>query len=115
MMIANIHSVGPSLGSSAELGLTKAATSLVLAAEALQSLAQVRQRSAEAPTPRRALNRVEAAVYVGLGATAFDKLVNDGNMPKPVRLGTRVVWDIHALDAAFDRLAETDSKNVWDA
>lgn len=114
-MAASTHASDPSLASSAELGLTKAATSLVMAAEALQSLAQVRQRSTEAPTPRRALNRAEAAVYVGLSATAFDKLVQDAKMPKPVRLGTRVVWDIHALDAAFDRLAELDAKNVWDA
>jgi predicted DNA-binding transcriptional regulator AlpA len=115
MTDASTHVVDPYPASPAEIGLTKAATSLVMAAEALQSLAQVRQRSAEAPKPRRALNRVEAALYVGLSATAFDKLVHDAKMPKPVRLGTRVVWDIHALDAAFDRLAETDAKNVWDA
>ena len=31
----------------------------------------------------RGLSRVQAAVYIGVGATKFDEMVADGRMPKP--------------------------------
>lgn len=37
------------------------------------------------PIPRRGLSREEAAMYVGVGSTKFDEMVNDGRMPKPKR------------------------------
>lgn len=52
----------------------------------------------------RGLNRVEAAAYVGLGATKFDQLVADGRMPPPKRIDGRRVWDRRDLDAAFSAL-----------
>lgn len=48
-------------------------------------------------------------MYVGIGATKFDAMVLDGRMPKPKKIDGRKVWDIRALDMAFDRLAEDDS------
>lgn len=39
--------------------------------------------------PPRGLNREEAARYVGVGTTTFDALVQDGRMPRPMRLGKR--------------------------
>ena len=68
------------------------------------------------PVPtRRGLSRVEAAGYVGVSATTFDRLVGEAKMPKPKRIFSRLVWDVRALDLAFDSLAdESDSQNTWD-
>ncbi|MDB5578752.1 MAG: hypothetical protein JWR80_3928 [Bradyrhizobium sp.] len=63
--------------------------------------------------PPRGLNREEAARYIGLGATTFDRLVADGRMPKPFRVGKRVIWDRLKLDAAFSDLDE-DRENQID-
>lgn len=64
--------------------------------------------------PRRGLSREEAARYVGIGTTKFDELVKDDLMPQPVRIGDRVIWDIRALDAAFDNLPKPVAANPWD-
>jgi len=64
----------------------------------------------------RGLSRVEAARYVGVSPSTFDKLVNDGVMPRPKRLRTRVVFDRAQLDFAFDSLngGADDEANDWD-
>lgn len=64
--------------------------------------------------PRRGLNHIEAARYVGIGTTKFDEMVKDGRMPQPRLIDARVVWDIHELDAAFDNLPRAVAPNVWD-
>jgi predicted DNA-binding transcriptional regulator AlpA len=66
-------------------------------------LAQVR------PVPRRGLSRDEAAMYCGISATLFDRLVADGRMPGPCRIDGRKVWDIRAIDVAFDALPRDDA------
>lgn len=53
---------------------------------------------------RRGLGEAEAALYVGIGATKFRELVEDGRMPRPRRLDGVRLWDIDALDAAFREL-----------
>lgn len=55
----------------------------------------------------RGLRRDEAARYVGVGATTFDKWVEEGLMPKPKRIGSIVVWDSEALDLSFSSLDES--------
>lgn len=65
------------------------------------------------PYPPRGLSREEAARYVGIGATTFDVLVQDGRMPKPMRLGKRVIWDRLKIEAAFADLDE-GRENVID-
>jgi predicted DNA-binding transcriptional regulator AlpA len=63
----------------------------------------------------RGLNRVQAAEYIGVGTTLFDAMVKDGRMPRPFRVGARVVWDRQRLDAAFDVLSDQDEdRNPWD-
>jgi predicted DNA-binding transcriptional regulator AlpA len=62
------------------------------------------------PCPRRGLSRVESAIYVGVSATLFDEMVKDGRMPTPKRINGRVVWDIRALDEAFEALPEADGR-----
>ena len=64
--------------------------------------------------PPRGMPREVAARYIGVGATKFDQLVNDGRMPKPKRIDGRVVWDRFALDAAFNDLS-SEPENIIDA
>lgn len=59
--------------------------------------------------PRRGLSRDEAALYVGVGVTKFDEMVKDGRMPHPKPIDGRVVWDIRALDHAWDKLPGSDT------
>lgn len=67
---------------------------------------------------RRGLSRQEAARYVGINTSTFDKLVHEGKMPQPFRIGSRTIWDLRKLDAAFDLLSgleeEIDSFADWD-
>lgn len=60
------------------------------------------------PVPRRGLSREEAAMYVGVGATKFDEMVDDGRMPKPKKVDARKVWDVRKLDIAFEALPDED-------
>lgn len=64
--------------------------------------------------PPRGLSREEAARYIGVGATLFDEMVEDGRMPKPKRIGKRVVWDRLKLDAAFSDLDGEARENYFD-
>lgn len=65
--------------------------------------------------PRRGLNREEAAIYVGIGVTKFDEMVDDGRMPCARIIDGRKVWDIRRLDMAFDSLpqAKEAETNSW--
>lgn len=56
--------------------------------------------------PPRGFSREEAARYVGIGTSLFDSLVQEGRMPKPMRLGKRVIWDRLKIEAAFADLDE---------
>jgi predicted DNA-binding transcriptional regulator AlpA len=73
-----------------------------------------RALSESRPVPRRGLSRNEAAMYVGISAAKFDELVADGRMPAPVRIDSRKVWDIRALDLAFDALPTENAANSWE-
>jgi hypothetical protein len=68
------------------------------------------------PVPRRGLSRDEAAMYCGISVTLFDRLVADGRMPGPCRINGRKVWDIRAIDVAFDGLPREDAgqKSSWE-
>lgn len=66
------------------------------------------------PALKRGLSRVEAAVYIGVGTTKFDELVDSGRMPRPKRIDGRIVWDRVALDIAFDGLPEDQvTEDTW--
>lgn len=65
-------------------------------------------------SPRRGLNEIEAACYVGIGTTKFRELIAAQAMPKPRVIGTRRIWDIAQLDAAFDSLP-TEGDSVPDS
>jgi hypothetical protein len=36
-------------------------------------------------------------------------------MPKPVRMNARTIWDLRALDEAFDELTDEKFRNPWAA
>jgi len=65
----------------------------------------------------RGLSRVEAARYVGVSPSTFDKLVTAGTMPNPKRLRGRLVFDRVALDFAFEKIdqgADGEEPNDFD-
>ena len=69
------------------------------------------------PVPRRGLSRTEAAMYICISPGKFDELVADGRMPKPRKIDGRKIWDIRALDLAFDALPGEDAPptpNSWE-
>jgi predicted DNA-binding transcriptional regulator AlpA len=56
-------------------------------------------------------------MYIGISASTFDELVVAGTMPRPVKIGSRKVWDRHELDLAFDALPREDAPptpNSWE-
>lgn len=64
--------------------------------------------------PRRGLRRPLAAAYVGVSASKFDQWVNTGLMPKPKKVDGCVIWDVRALDLAFDDLPDSSPKeDTW--
>jgi hypothetical protein len=51
--------------------------------------------------PRR-MSREQAAAYVGVSESHFDKQVRAGILPGPIAWGGRQLWDRKALDLACD-------------
>ncbi len=60
------------------------------------------------PAPVRGLSRDAAATYVGVSTTSFDRMVAEGVMPGPKTWHARKLWDVRALDVAFDALPDQD-------
>jgi hypothetical protein len=58
--------------------------------------------------PPRGLSRTQAAAYVGVSPTLFDRGVKDGKLPRPFRFYRRTLWDKEKLDAA---IAALDTEN----
>jgi hypothetical protein len=76
----------------------------------------IRHKAVPAPFARM-LSRVEAAGYVGVSPTTFDRMVADGLMPPAKRVYTRKLWDIQKLDTACEALPSDgpeDEPNEWD-
>lgn len=67
------------------------------------------------PPFKRGLNREMAAAYIDVSPSLFDEMVRDGRMPKPKRINSRTVWDLRAIDRAFDALPGGDGiADEWD-
>lgn len=66
-------------------------------------------RALPLPTPL-ALSRAQAAAFIGISSTTFDRLVREGRMPRPKAIYGRNVWAVLALEQAFAALdaAATD-------
>jgi predicted DNA-binding transcriptional regulator AlpA len=66
--------------------------------------------------PPRMMRIERAAAYVGMSASTFQKLVDEGVMPQPTRIKSLVAWDRLKLDAACDGFtADADSENSMHA
>ena len=63
--------------------------------------------------PPRGLSRVQAAEYIGVSPSTFDKMVAEGDMPPPKKIRGRVIWDRKQLDCAFDAF-DDGGENPWD-
>mgnify|MGYP003927089277 FL=1 len=62
----------------------------------------------------RLLSRVQAAEYVGVSPTIFDRMVEDGLMPKALRIYSRVLWDVRKIDQAISALSrDDDDDDPW--
>lgn len=62
----------------------------------------------------RGLRRVDAARYLGISATHFDKQVRAGIIPASHQMFGVNLWDRAALDALFDG-APQPYNNEWDS
>jgi predicted DNA-binding transcriptional regulator AlpA len=78
-----------------------------------ESNSHPRRNVLPASLPPRGLSRVQAAAYIGVSASTFDKMVADRQMPSPKQIRGRVVWDLKRLDRAFDELSDGE-ENPWD-
>jgi len=47
------------------------------------------------------LNRSDAAAYVRLSLSAFDRMVETGQLPPPLHINWSKVWEVRKLDDAF--------------
>ena len=52
----------------------------------------------------RSMKRVTAAQYCDMSVAAFEREVNAGRLPMPIKLGGREHWCRNALDKALDQL-----------
>ena len=68
-----------------------------------------------ASLPPRGLRREQAAAYISVSPATFDKMVHDGRMPAPKRVGARVIWDRLQIDEAFSSLVgdDNDDEDPW--
>jgi predicted DNA-binding transcriptional regulator AlpA len=53
------------------------------------------------PFVPRGLSREQAAIYVGVGVSTWDQMVQDGRMPRPRQINARLVWDRLEVDMHF--------------
>jgi predicted DNA-binding transcriptional regulator AlpA len=67
--------------------------------------------------PPRLICRAAAAAYACVSPGTFDKMVDDGEMPRPKRLrDRRKAWDVRELDEAIDQLptdAASSDDDTW--
>jgi predicted DNA-binding transcriptional regulator AlpA len=64
----------------------------------------------------RGLSRPIAAKYIGVSPSFFDGLVEDGRMPKPKVMNSRMVFDRFEIDDYFAALPSKDGESIneWD-
>jgi excisionase family DNA binding protein len=62
----------------------------------------------------RLLRAGRAAEYLGMGERTFLRLVAEGKLPKPKRIGGIVAWDRYRLDACIDDADDDVADNTVD-
>lgn len=58
--------------------------------------------------PPRAMRGDRAAAYLDMSPSNFLQLVEDGLMPRPVKIRGVVTWDRLELDAAYENFKTTE-------
>jgi hypothetical protein len=53
------------------------------------------------PQDRIGLSRIHSAEYVGVSPVLFDEMVQDGRMPQPKQVNSRLIWDRLELEEHF--------------
>src|ERR1700732_1817757 len=67
--------------------------------------ANAHERVATGPAyPPRAMRAEQSADYLSMSRSMFLKLVDEGKMPKPLKVGTMAMWDRYDIDHAFEDL-----------
>ena len=61
----------------------------------------------------RGLSRIEAAAYIGIGTSKFDKLVADGRMPRPKVIDKRKTWDRTRLMRPMPTCQTKPTTTTW--
>jgi predicted DNA-binding transcriptional regulator AlpA len=54
--------------------------------------------------PPRAMRAEQSADYLSMSRSMFLKLVDEGKMPKPLKVGAMAMWDRYDIDHAFEDL-----------
>jgi predicted DNA-binding transcriptional regulator AlpA len=54
--------------------------------------------------PPRAMRAEQAAGYLSMSRSMWLKLVEEGKMPKPIKIGAMTTWDRYDIDDAFEDL-----------
>lgn len=67
---------------------------------------------ATATAPRRGLNLVEAAGYIGVSVDKFNQLVGTGRMPRPKLIDNARRWDVEALDVYWRALPDDERSDA---
>jgi predicted DNA-binding transcriptional regulator AlpA len=64
------------------------------------------KQAALPPTlPPRLIGREAAAAYISVSPNTFDRMIEEGRMPRPrILVDRRHAWDVRELDVAVDLL-----------
>jgi predicted DNA-binding transcriptional regulator AlpA len=62
--------------------------------------------------PPRAMRADRAAAYLSMSQSAFLRLVEEGLMPKPVKIKGMSTWDRLELDTAYENFKGDDDGNT---
>jgi predicted DNA-binding transcriptional regulator AlpA len=60
--------------------------------------------NADLKLPPIGLSRFDAAAHIGVGSNLFQALVDDGRMPRPRQINSRLVWHRREIEEAFEAL-----------
>jgi predicted DNA-binding transcriptional regulator AlpA len=60
--------------------------------------------------PPRAFRADRACAYLGMGKSKFLSLVDQGRLPKPVRIDGMTTWDRLELDAAYEAMKQEETE-----
>jgi predicted DNA-binding transcriptional regulator AlpA len=59
--------------------------------------------------PPRTFRAERAAAYLAMGKSKFLELVDEGRLPRPVRIDGITTWDRLELDAAYEQMKREEA------